>query len=85
MILQIASTRIKQKLPVCLGVLVNDCGCGGPIVVKINFQCGAAAIGINIVVVIFDEGRIVDRQRSIAPPVVVFGRWYVRVACVLSM
>ena len=43
-------------------MLIDDRGRNRPVIVEIDFQRGAAAIGFDIVVVIFDQRAVVDRE-----------------------
>ncbi len=64
-ILQIARARIIQELALGVHMLVDDARRHRPVIVEIDQQRGAAAIIVDVVIVLLDERRIVDGERRI--------------------
>ena len=57
--LEIADVGSKPKVP-WLRVLVHDGRRDRPIVVEVDLQRGAAAADLGVVVILLDEGAVVD-------------------------
>ena len=58
--LKIADRRIECKRTVGSGFLSDERWRDGPIVVEVNFERCAAAHNVGVVVVVFDQGGVVN-------------------------